>query len=165
MKKIIIAAVSKNNVISNKGKLPWHSKKELEHFKKTTTGFPVIMGRKTWETLKKPLPNRINIILSKNQNFSISDSNIVTCNSLNEAFDYCNKRNFEKIYIIGGGEIFSQSIDYADEIILSEMNFETEGDKYFVNLDINEWIIQNIEYFYDFKVIYYKRKKNSDTKN
>ncbi len=158
MKKIIIAAVSKNNVIGKEGKLPWHNKEELEHFKITTNGFPVLMGRKTWETINEPLPNRLNLIISRNYNFTYSDPSVVIFKSINEAIDYCRLKQFEKVFIIGGSEIFHQTISIADEIILSKMNFEAEGDKYFVNLDPDDWSIYSEEKFRDFEVIHYLRK-------
>lgn len=161
MKKIIIAAVSKNNVIGKEGKLPWHIDEELNHFKKITVGFPVIMGRKTWETIKKPLANRINIIISKNPNFSFSNPNVVICRSINEALEYSETRNFEKVFFIGGSEIFTQTINIADEIILSRMNFEAQGDKYFVNLNVDDWEIQSIEKHDEFEVYHYLRKRIS----
>ncbi|MEW6195090.1 MAG: dihydrofolate reductase [Bacteroidota bacterium] len=158
MKKIIIAAVSKNNIIGKEGKLPWHNKEELDHFKSTTSGFPVLMGRKTWDALGKPLSNRLNLIISKSLKFADSGSNVIVFRSINDAIDHCLLKHFEKLFIIGGSEIFKQTINIADEIILSKMNFEAEGDKYFVNLDPDDWLIHSNEKFKDFEVIHYLRK-------
>ena len=76
MKKIIIAAVSENCVIGKDGKIPWHSENELSHFKRTTINFPVLMGRKTFESLGNPLSDRANIVLSKKSDFSVNDENV-----------------------------------------------------------------------------------------
>lgn len=162
MEKIIIAAVSKNNVIGEKGKLPWHNQEELRHFRNTTTGFPVIMGRKTWEAIAHPLDNRLNIILTKNHEFSFTQPNVIVCRSIGEALSECSKRKSEKIFFIGGAEIFEQTINLADRIILSRMNFETEGDKFFVTLDLAEWMLERTETFTEFKVDYYIRRQKNE---
>lgn len=162
MEKIIIAAVSKNNVIGEKGKLPWHNKEELRHFRNTTLGFPVIMGRKTWEAITHPLDNRLNIILTRNPDFSFSHPGVIVCRSIQEALSECSKRKFEKIFFIGGAEIFEQTINLADRIILSRMNFETEGDKFFVPINLAGWILESTETFTEFKVDYYIRRQKKE---
>jgi dihydrofolate reductase len=158
LQKIIIAAVSKNNVIGSRGKTPWFSKEEITHFKKTTSGFPVIMGRKTWESIGKPLSNRVNIILTHNENYKTGFQNVVLCDSVNSATDFCSEKKYEKIFFIGGGEIFKEVISNADELIISEMNFETEGDVYFPIIDKNIWNEISVEKFTDFEVHCYIRK-------
>lgn len=158
MEKILIAAASKNNVIANKGKIPWHSREDLLHFQKTTSGFPVIMGRKTFETLNVPLSDRMNIVVTRNKSYRLNP-NVVICYSLQEAVDFCKNENFEKVFIIGGGEIFSQIIDDSDQIILSKMDFKAEGDTFFPNIDLNLWEEKSIEKFTDFTVHYYIRRQ------
>lgn len=144
MEKIIIAAVSENFVIGNNGKIPWHSPEELNHFKDTTTGFPVIMGRKTWETLKKPLANRLNIVVTRNPVFSFSHPNVVICSTISDAFKFCENRGDEKIFIIGGEEIFKQTIPFADKMIISRMKFEAEGENYFPPYNQSEWKLESV---------------------
>jgi dihydrofolate reductase len=139
LKKIIIAAVSLNYVIGKDGKIPWNSERELIYFKNATMGFPVLMGRKTWETLKYPLKNRKNIILSRNSNFSFFHPNVVIYNSISDAVNYCEYENFEKLFIIGGEEVYNQTIELADEIILSIMKFEIDGDKFFPKIEKDKW--------------------------
>ena len=158
MGKILIAAASKNNIIGKDGKLPWYSKEETEHFKKTTTGFPVIMGSKSWEGLDNPLVNRVNIVITRNKSFQIEHKDVIVFNSLEEAFDYCRNSGFEKIFIIGGGEIFKQTIDIADGIILSRMNFEADGDVSFPEINNEKWKEISSRKFTDFTVHYYIRK-------
>ncbi|MHB8906008.1 MAG: dihydrofolate reductase [Melioribacteraceae bacterium] len=158
MKKIIIAAVSKNNVIGEKGAVPWHSKEELQHFKKNTIGFPVIMGRKTWEAIGKPLEGRLNIIVTGNQDYQTSFREVVIFYSLQHALDFCKTSVYEKVFIIGGGEIFKQVINETDEMIISEMNFEVEGDVYFLEIDGTKWILESNELYDDFIVHHYIRK-------
>lgn len=159
MEKIIIAAVSKNNVIGEKGKLPWHNQEELRHFRNTTTGFPVIMGRKTWEAIAHPLDNRLNIILTKNPEFSFTHPDAIVCRSIEGALSECSKRKFEKVFFIGGAEIFEQTINLTDRIILSRMNFEVEGDKFFIPINLGEWLLERTETFTEFKVDYYIRRQ------
>ena len=158
MEKIIIAAVSKNNVIGNKGKIPWHSKDELKHFQETTTGFPVIMGRKTWQTINNPLKNRINIIISRNKSFWVYMDKVIVFNSPEETFEFCQNSGIEKAFIIGGGQIFQETIGIADSIILSRMDFETKGDVFFPEIDTEVWKEISNQKFTDFTVHYYIRK-------
>ena len=158
MKKIIIAAVSKNNVIGKDGKIPWHSKEELQHFKKNTLGFPVIMGRKTWEAIGKPLEGRLNIVVTHNEDYITSFNEVVIFYSLQQALDFCKTSVYDKVFIIGGGEIFTQILNDADEMIISEMNFEIEGDVYFPEFNGTNWILESSELFTDFTVHHYIRK-------
>ncbi len=157
MKKIIIAAKSQNNVIGNKGKLPWHSKEELEHFKRITLGFPVVMGRKTWETIGKPLSGRLNIVITRNEDFSTTFNEVQIFYSLEEAFIFLNKSIYKKAYIIGGGEIFKNVINEADEMIISEMNFIAEGNVYFPEISKEKWALESNEKRADFIVHHYIR--------
>jgi dihydrofolate reductase len=160
LKKIIIAAISKNNVIGKEGKIPWHSKEELQHFKKNTIGFPVIMGRKTWEAISAPLEGRLNIIVTENMNYVSSFHEAVVFYSLKHALDFCKTSVYEKVYIIGGGNIFKQAIDEADEMLISEMNFEAEGDVYFPEIDGTKWIVESNEMYPEFTVHHYIRKQD-----
>ncbi len=158
MKRIIIAAVSKNNVIGKNGKVPWQAKEELKHFQKTTMGFPVIMGRKTWEAIGKPLEGRLNIVITRNLDYSIPFHEAIIFYSIQQALNFLKTSVYEKIFIIGGGEIFRETIDEADEMFLSEMNFEVEGDVYFPVIDRKKWTLDFNELFSDFTVHHYIRK-------
>ncbi len=156
MKKIIIAAVSENFVIGKNGTVPWHNKEELTHFRKTTTGFPVIMGRKTWQSIGKPLENRVNIVITHDVK---KYPHILAFNSLSNALDYC-KEKFDKVFIIGGESIFKQAILFADEIILSKMKLIVDGDAYFPEIELNKWKLNSIKEFTDFTVHHYIRITN-----
>jgi dihydrofolate reductase len=160
LEKIIIAAISKNNVIGLDGKVPWHSKEELQHFKQTTMSFPVIMGRKTWEAFGKPLLGRLNVVITRDQSFSTQFHEVIVFQSLQLAFSYFSTSIYKKVFIIGGGEIFSEAIDKVDSLILSEMNFETEGDTFFPEIDGTKWTLETNELFTDFTVHHYIRKQN-----
>ncbi|MCX7797399.1 MAG: dihydrofolate reductase [Melioribacter sp.] len=159
MQKVIIAAVSQNFVIGRNGKIPWYSKEELNHFVETTKGFPVLMGRKTWESIGKPLKDRINIIITHNKFYNQKVPQLLVFTSLSEAFDYC-KKNYKKIFIIGGESIFNQTISTADEILLSVMRFNIEGDAFFPKIDLNIWELYQFKEFNDFTFYHYLKKVN-----
>ena len=128
----IIVATSKNRVIGNNNSLIWKLPADLKRFKQITTGSTVVMGRKTYESIGKPLPNRRNIIITRDTNYLVDNCEIV--NSLEEALMLCNNDCF----IIGGGEIYKQSIDIADKIYLTLVQEDFEGDTYFPEIG-KEW--------------------------
>jgi dihydrofolate reductase len=128
----IIVATSKNRVIGNNNSLIWSLPADLKRFKQITTGNTVVMGRKTYESIGKPLPNRRNIIITRDTNYLVD--NCVIVNSLEEALMLCNNDCF----IIGGGEIYNQSIGIADKIYLTLIQEDFEGDTYFPEIG-EEW--------------------------
>ena len=159
MRIIIISAVAKNGVIGrSNGEMPWHVKEEFQHFKSTTFGFPIIMGRKTFETLGKPLKGRLNIILTnkKGTNFPFEDVKIF--HSLKDAYSFCQKGKYENVFVIGGGEIYKQAMETADELIISYMNFEAEGDVFFPKIDNEKWKVDSTEKRNEFEIYWYVRK-------
>jgi dihydrofolate reductase len=160
LKVIIIAAVSKNNVIGNDGKVPWYSKEELEHFKKMTMTFPVIMGRKTWDSIGKPLIGRLNVIITRNEEFISQYKEATPFHSVQEAIGFFKTSVYEKVFVIGGGQIFQEAIGLADEMVVSEMNFNCEGNVYYPEYDGSKWLLNSSELFTDFIVHHYIRKEN-----
>lgn len=160
MKIIIISAIAKNGVIGrSNGEMPWHIKEEFQHFKSTTLGFPIIMGRNTFETLGKPLKGRINVILTKNTGYRPEFEDLKIFNTLNETLEYFIGQNIEKIFVIGGGKVYAQSIPIADEMILSYMNFEVEGDIFFPDFNKDDWEVTKRDKRDEFEICYYVRKK------
>ena len=123
----IIAAAANNNVIGNNNKLIWHIPKDLIRFKELTLNHAVIMGRKTFESLPNPLPNRLNIVVTRNINYN--NNGIVVCKSIEEALTHC--KNDSQPFIIGGGEIYKQTISIVDKIELTRVYKDYEGDTYF----------------------------------
>ncbi|NCS89840.1 MAG: dihydrofolate reductase [Ignavibacteria bacterium] len=154
---MIISAKSKNGVIGRQGELPWHSKDEFLHFKTTTFGSPIIMGRKTFQSLGKPLKGRLHLVITRQKNFSLSFREVLILNDLETAFAYCEKNNFEKVYVIGGGEIYKQAINYADELIISIMNIEVEGDVFFPAIDPSLWKEISREKRNEFDIVVYSK--------
>jgi dihydrofolate reductase len=162
MKKIIIVAVAKNNVIGKDGIMPWHSKEDLKHFKETTMGYPLIMGRKTFFSMGgKPLKGRLNIILTRDENFEKPHDDVMVFSSVENAYDYCEKENYEKVFITGGGEIYKREINKVDELLISEMNVEVEGDTFFPEIDMKIWEVVDEKKYNEFTLKIY-RKRNSD---
>lgn len=136
----IIAAISKNRVIGNNNSLIWNLPNDLKRFKQLTTGNPVVMGRKTYESIGRPLPNRRNIIITRNNDLMIENCEVV--NSLAEALLLCNNNCF----VIGGGEIYKQSISVADKLYITLVDENFEGDTLFPEID-KSWIEVSREEF------------------
>ena len=128
----IIVAMSKNRVIGNNNELIWKLSSDLKRFKELTTGHPVVMGRKTYESIGRPLPNRRNIIITRNSEYEVEGCEVVS--SLEEAL----LLSANDCFIIGGGEIYKQSLEVADKIYLTLVHQEFEGDTQFPELG-KEW--------------------------
>ncbi len=124
MKILIIAALDRNRVIGRDGKLPWHCPEDLKRFKRLTTGHVVLMGRKTYESLGKPLPHRRNVVVSSRQ-----IEGVESYRSLSEALESLG--DVETLFIIGGGEVFRQALPLADGMHLTIIEGEHEGDTFF----------------------------------
>ncbi len=131
----IIAAIGQNNALGKDNQLIWHLPADLKRFKKVTTGHHVIMGRKTFESLGKPLPNRTTIIISRDKNYHADGC--ITVNSLTEAIKAA--QNDDNPYILGGAEIYKQSMDIADVLDLTFVHQAFEADVYFPKIDKNIW--------------------------
>lgn len=159
MKKIIIAAIAKNGVIGRADKqMPWHDSEEFKHFKHTTFGYPIIMGRKTFESLGKPLIGRLNIVITKNLDWKCYYPQVLVLTSLESAIKHCEDGHHEKIFITGGGQLYKQAILVADEMILSYMNFEAKGEVFFPDFDKSEWSVLSKKQKKQFEIVYYVRK-------
>ncbi len=130
----IIAAIGKNRELGKDNNLIWHLPNDLKRFKKVTSGHDVIMGRKTYESLGKPLPNRRNIIISRNNNFQVTGCIIVK--SLDDALKACNDPN---PFILGGAQIYSQAIKIADMLDLTLVDAVLEADVFFPEIDLTIW--------------------------
>lgn len=129
MKISIIAAMDEKRGIGKNGHLPWHIPEDLQRFKKTTTGHTIIMGRKTFESIGHPLPDRKTIILTRNLSFNSEGCQIST--SFSEAIDLAKSAGESEVFIAGGGDIFSQSIIFADELYLTIVEGDFEADTFF----------------------------------
>ena len=136
-----VAAMSCNGVIGNNGQLPWHLSEDLKFFKKLTYGSPVIMGRKTYESIGRPLPGRKNIVISSNPNV---EGNIETHQSIEDLIK-AYKDSTESLFIIGGAQIYSALLNWTKEIYLTYIYKEYSGDTYFPKID-NDFKLNGIEF-------------------
>lgn len=132
----IVVAKASNNVIGAKNDLIWHLPNDLKHFKSLTSGHPIIMGRKTFESLGRPLPNRTNIVVTRDQNWNAEGIEIAS--SLLKAIEAAKKID-DDIYIIGGGNIYKQAMEFTDVLYITEVHHEFDGDTYFPEIDLDEW--------------------------
>lgn len=156
---VIIVAIAKNGVIGKaNGEMPWHVKEDFQHFKKTTMGFPIIMGRKSFESLGKPLPGRENIIVTRNTKLKYDFDGIKIFYSLQDAVHYSRSLNKEKVFITGGGEIYNQSISFADEMIISHMKFDVVGEVKFPDFNVDDWKIISRDEKEEFEIVNYLRR-------
>jgi dihydrofolate reductase len=140
MEKIIIAALSENNVIGKNGDIPWDIPEDMKHFKETTKGNPVIMGRKTYQSFPqsvRPLPGRTNIVLTRS-GFEPEDESVKIANSLEEAYEIAEKLS-EKAFVIGGASIYEEALDDADKMVLTEVHREVNGDTFFPEWNEEAW--------------------------
>ncbi len=131
----IIAAAAENNALGKDNQLIWHLPFDFKRFKEITTGHYIVMGRKTFESFPKQLPNRTHVIITRQKNYKAEGCIIV--DSIEKAIENCPKR--EELFIIGGAEIYKQSIDFADKIELTRVHASFEADAYFPKFDKNDW--------------------------
>ena len=135
----LIAAVAKNNVIGRENDLPWYLPEDLKRFRKLTTGKIVLMGRKTFESimkrLGKPLPDRKNVVVTRSVDLE-APASVEIANSLDEALS---KYAGEDLFVIGGGQIFAQTIDKADTLYITQVNLDARGDSFFPQIDPARW--------------------------
>lgn len=137
MEIVLVVAKSKNNVIGVDGDLPWKISADLKHFKAVTMGHPIIMGRKTWDSIGRPLPGRRNIVITRRDDLVIDGVDVVQ--SIDAALDLCQKDNAAKAMIVGGGQIYKDVIGRADAIEVTEVHTEIEGDTVFPEIRADEW--------------------------
>ena len=137
MRVSIIVAMDKNNLIGASNQIPWHIPGELKRFRDITMGKPIIMGRKTHESIGKPLDGRVNIVLTKNKEISFKG---VDCySSLEDIF--CSLKNESEVFVIGGSQIYQISLPYANRLYITLINREYSGDTWFPKIDFSKWKI------------------------
>jgi len=132
----IIAAIGNKNALGKDNQLLWKLPKDLKHFKTLTENHPVVMGRKTFESIGKPLPNRTNIVVSRKENWF--QEGILIVSTLKEALKFAKKIN-EDFFVIGGGEIYKQTMDVADRLEITQVNGDFEADTFFPKIDPKIW--------------------------
>ena len=161
LKRIIIAAVSENGMIGNENQIPWKVKDEIEHFKRTTLNNPILFGRKTFESIGKPLNDRLNIVITKKPPQINNKANLIYFRCVKDAYNFLRKMQIEKVYICGGGKIYKNTIKHADEMIISRMHFKVDGNVKFPRVNLDLWQIQKRKKYDKFTVIHYSRIQKS----
>ncbi len=160
---IMIAAVGENNSLGRDNKLLWHLPDDFKRFKQITTGHKIIMGRKTFESFPKPLPNRFHIIISRNLDYKVDHPECEVVHSLEDALQRVSPD--ENAFIIGGGEIYTQSLPFTDQIELTRVHADFEADAFFPEINLEEWELieeshheKDERHAYPFTYLTYQRK-------
>lgn len=141
MKKALIVAMAQNRVIGRNNKLPWYLPNDLKYFKQVTMGKPIIMGRLTYESIGKPLPGRVNIVVTRNPDWRAEGVRVA--NSLEEAYSLAMSiaeiDGRDEVMVIGGDQIYQAALPLADRIYLTEVHADVEGDAFFPEFDRSAW--------------------------
>ncbi|MEI6859940.1 MAG: type 3 dihydrofolate reductase [Shewanella sp.] len=135
MKIAMIAAMANNRVIGKDNQMPWHLPEDLKHFKAMTLGKPILMGRKTFESIGRALPGRLNIVISRQEHLTISG--VICVTSFESAIDAATGE--EELVVIGGGQLYASLLSKADKLYLTEINLDVDGDTYFPDWDDGSW--------------------------
>jgi dihydrofolate reductase len=159
MQLSLIVAYAQNRVIGRDNTLPWKLPSDLAHFKRTTLGHPIIMGRKTWESLGRPLPGRRNIVISRNVRYAAKGAECMT--SLTQAI--ASVQDLDEAFVIGGAQIYQEALPFAQQVIATEVLESVDGDAFFAPLDKAQWIEtsrkpQPAENGLRFDIVHYRRK-------
>lgn len=141
MRLALIVAQAENRVIGNQNRLPWHLPEDLKYFKAVTLGKPIIMGRKTFESIGRPLPGRTNIVVTRDASYQREGIEVV--HSLPQALERAEQigviNGSEEVMLIGGAELYSQALPYCQRLYLTQVHAEVEGDAYFPELNHTDW--------------------------
>jgi dihydrofolate reductase len=131
----LILARARNGVIGAKGGLPWHLPEDLAFFKRTTMGHPIVMGRKTWESIGRPLPGRRSVVVTRDRAFAAAGADVV--HSLDEAVTLC--AGSDEIFVIGGAQLYAEALPRADRLLLTEIHADFDGDTFLPAPSALEW--------------------------
>lgn len=164
MKISLVVAIAQNNAIGKDNDLLWHLPADFKHFKETTSGHFILMGRKTFESFPKSLPNRTHLIITRQKNYNVPD-NCFAFASVNDALQFAQHQNQETVYVIGGGEIYKETISIANELVITHVNavFE-DADAFFPEITA-DWKMISEEFHksdeknnYDFTITVYHKQ-------
>lgn len=156
-----IVAAAENNVIGKDNRLLWHLPNDLKFFKQTTLGHTVIMGRKTYESVGKPLPRRRNIVVTRQRDYTVDGAEIT--HSIQEALDWCTGE--DEVFVVGGAAIYTQALPFTERVYLTRVHTSLAGDTFFPDLDSEEWRLVSREdhpaddrHAFDYSFLVYERK-------
>lgn len=137
----LIVAATRNQVIGLDNQMPWHLSADLRYFKQRTLGKPIIMGRKTWESLGRPLPGRLNIVISRQADVELAGAEVFA--DLEAAIlrgqEWATQQGVDEVMVIGGGQLYQQALTLAQRVYLTRIDLELEGDTFFPVLDAQQW--------------------------
>ena len=136
-----IVAAAENNAIGKDNQLLWHLPNDLRFFKRTTSGHPIVMGRKTFESVGKPLPNRRNIVVTRQSDYAVEGADVV--HSIQEALSLC--ADNAEVFIVGGAEIYRQALPILGRIYITRVHTEVAGDTFFPDIDEQDWVLVSEE--------------------
>lgn len=157
----LILARARNGVIGARGGLPWHLPEDLAFFKRTTMGHPIVMGRKTWESIGRPLPGRRSVVVTRDRGFAAAGAEVV--HSLDEAIRRC--VGAEEVFVIGGAQLYAEALGHADRLLLTEIDADFEGDTFMPAAAAADWAEAGREHHaptdtrtYGFDFVDYRRR-------
>ena len=144
----LIAALGENRVIGIDNSMPWHLPGDFKYFKATTLGKPIIMGRKTWDSLGRPLPGRLNIVVSRQAGLQLDGAEVYPSleSAVVRAQEWANQQGVDEVMLIGGAQLYAQGMAQADRLYLTRVALSPEGDAWFPEFDLTQWkLVSNIE--------------------
>ncbi|MDB6048296.1 MAG: dihydrofolate reductase [Pseudomonas sp.] len=144
----LIAALGENRVIGVNNSMPWHLPADFKYFKATTLGKPIIMGRKTWESLGRPLPGRLNLVVSRQVDLQLDGAQVFTSldAAISRAEQWAGEQGADEVMLIGGAQLYAQGLARADRLYLTRVALSPDGDAWFPELDAAEWtLVSNLE--------------------
>ncbi len=160
MKVVIIVAISRNNVIGDHEDIPWHYPADMKHFRSTTRGHPFVVGRKTFESFQtRPLPGRLNIVLSRDPHYPVPEG-VQVVTTFAAARKICTRDNAAKMFVLGGAKIYRLALPKTDEMVITHIPLEVEGDTHFPSWNPEEWQIVDSRAEEDLHFVTYRRKRS-----
>lgn len=137
----MIVAATRNQVIGRDNQMPWHLPEDLRYFKQRTLGKPIIMGRKTWQSLGRPLPGRLNIVVTRQQDAEYAGAEVFSNleAALQRGREWAVQQGIDEVMLIGGGQLYQQGLPLAQRVYLTRIELELEGDTFFPVLDNQQW--------------------------
>ena len=144
----MIAALAENRVIGIDNSMPWHLPGDFKYFKATTLGKPIIMGRKTWDSLGRPLPGRLNLVVTRQQNLQLEGAEVFTSleAAMERAEEWAAEQGVSEVMLIGGAQLYGQALEHANRLYLTRVALSPEGDAWFPAFDEGQWtLVSNTE--------------------
>lgn len=139
MQLSLIVAVAENGVIGREGDLPWRLSDDLRRFKKLTMGHAILMGRKTWESIGRPLPGRQSLVISRQEDYQTEYEKVLVASSVEQALAMAGDCAKDQVFVIGGAQVYAMTLPHADRLLFTRVHAEVEGDVFFPEVDWDRW--------------------------